>query len=108
MRIHSIKTCTDPDSESVTGIQFIMSLNSYDRVDDFELKQNGNEYYGVLKYEDAADKDSRGNKLVEMNPIGLMTGNCDTIRLQEGLDEIKASLDTDNASMNIGYNIESY
>ena len=49
--------------------------------------------------------ETQQNEIVDMNPIGLMTGKCETIVLPEGLNKIKASLNTEHASLNIKYKI---
>ena len=62
MRPHSVKTCRI--DESVTGIQIILANNAY--------KTNANNF-------------------IKLDPLGSMTGNCDTVKLPGDVNKIKAS-----------------
>ena len=74
MRIHSITTCTDTDY--VSGLQFIMALNPYESVDE---------------------------ELITMDPIGKIEGTCKTVKLPEGLDEIKSSFREESSGLSVIY-----
>ena len=87
MRLHSITTCMDPDSDKVTGLQFSMQYSPY-----FRIEGNHIDW-------------TQHDEIVDMNPIGLMTSVCDTIVLPEGLDKIRAALNTEHANLNIEYKI---
>jgi len=74
MRLHSITTChTDG---KVTGLQFHMALDP----------------------EEAVDED-----VYDMAPIGLMSGQCDSLELPEGLDKIKATMNSSESSVSLTY-----
>ena len=84
MRLHSIKTCQTSrfviDSrERVTGLQFFMALNPYEAV---------------------------GEETFAMDPIGPMTGDCETLELPEGLDSITVTLDESRAGLSVMYRID--
>jgi len=78
MKLDSFTTCTDGDGD-VTGIQFLFSLNPYD-------KENEDDF-------------------IEMSSIGKMTGTCKTLNLTGGLDRIRASSKSDSSGVN---NIKYY
>ena len=74
MRLHSITTChTDG---RVTGLQFHMALDPNEAVDE---------------------------ELYDMAPIGLMSGQCDSLDIPEGLDKIKATMNTGNSTVSLVY-----
>ena len=62
MRPHSVKTCRSDNH--VTGIQIILANNAY--------KTNANNF-------------------VELDPLGTMAGDCDTVKLPRDVNKIKAS-----------------
>ena len=74
MRLHSITTChTDG---RVTGLKFHMALDPNEAVDE---------------------------ELYDMAPIGLMSGQCDSLEIPEGLDKIKATMNTGNSTVSLVY-----
>ena len=79
MRLHSITTCSD-STDSVTGLQFFLASNPYED--------------GV-------------SDLYEMQAIGQMTGECETLKLPDGLDRIKASLSPEESDLSIKYKVFS-
>ena len=64
MRLHSIKTCKDTDG-NVSGLQFSLATNIYNY---------------------------SGTEILHMEPIGHMTGQCDTLVLRADFDTIHATL----------------
>ena len=73
MRLHSITTCHTDGK--VTGLQFHMALDP-----------------------EAVDED-----VYDMAPIGLMSGQCDSLELPEGLDKIKATMNPGESSVSLTY-----
>jgi len=79
MRLSALKTCHADGN--VTGLQFFMALDPYK----------------AIWHE--------GEELIEMAPIGSMTGQCDWLELPEGLDRIKATLTPGASAVSIKYRI---
>ena len=73
MRLHSITTCHTDGK--VTGLQFHMALDP-----------------------EAVDED-----VYDMAPIGLMSGQCDSLELPEGLDKIKETMNPGESSVSLTY-----
>ena len=74
MRLHSITTCHRDGR--VTGLQFHMALDPNEAVDE---------------------------ELYDMAPLGLMSGQCDSLEIPEGLDKIKATMNTGNSTVSLVY-----
>ena len=76
MRLQGVTTCHTEGR--VTGLQFHMALDPYEAVDE---------------------------EVYDMAPIGVMGGECDKLDLPQGLDRIKASMNTQESSLSIKYKI---
>jgi len=76
MRLHSITTCHTEGQ--VTGLQFHMAMDPYTAV---------------------------GEEVYDMAPIGLMEGTCEPLELPEGLNKVKASLNSAESGVSIMYKI---
>ena len=76
MRLHSITTCHTDGR--VTGLQFHMAL----------------------------DPEAIDEEVYDMAPLGLMTGQCDTLELPEGLDKIKATMNSRDSTVSLVYKHE--
>ena len=76
MRLQGITTCHTEGR--VTGLQFHMALDPYEAADE---------------------------EVYDMAPIGLMSGECEKLDLPQGLDRIKATMNTQESSLSIKYKI---
>jgi len=76
MRLQGITTCHTEGK--VTGLQFHMALDPYEAVDE---------------------------EVYDMAPIGLMSGECEKLDLPQGLDKVKATMNSLESSLSIKYKI---